>query len=93
MSQPPVPPSRDERGPGRGSLVGPATGLQASFRSAGPVVAASYTLIGAILLLGGLGYVADARFDTAPWLLVGGLLLGIIVGFYELARVIWRQTR
>jgi F0F1-type ATP synthase assembly protein I len=55
-------------------------------------MAASYALIGAILLLGGLGYFADGWLGTEPWLLLGGLLLGIVVGFYELARVVWRRT-
>ena len=76
----------------RDSLLEPARGLQASFRSAGPVVAASYALIGAILLLGGLGYLADGWLGTEPWLLLAGLLLGIVVGFYELARVVWRRS-
>ena len=53
---------------------------------------ASYTLMGAILLLGGVGYGLDQWLGTSPWLLLGGLLLGLIVGFYELAKaVFWRQ--
>jgi F0F1-type ATP synthase assembly protein I len=75
----------------RSLLLGSATSLQANLRGAGPAVAASYTLIGAILLLGGLGYAADAWFDTGPWLLLLGLLLGLVVGFYELARLVWRR--
>lgn len=74
------------------SVVAPAKGLQASFRRAGPAAAAAYSLIGAIVLLGGLGYFADGWLDTSPWLLLIGLLLGIVVGFYELARVVWRRT-
>jgi F0F1-type ATP synthase assembly protein I len=73
-------------------IVESATGLSHSFIHAGTVMGASYTLIGAIVLLGGLGAVADRWFDTYPWLLVTGLFLGIVVGFYELARVIWRRT-
>lgn len=76
----------------RESVVGPANELQASFRKAGSVAAASYTLIGAIVLLGGAGYVGDRWFGTEPWLLLIGLLLGIVVGFYELARVVWHRT-
>jgi F0F1-type ATP synthase assembly protein I len=53
------------------------------------MAAASYTLIGAIIVLGGLGYFADTWFGTSPWLLLTGLLLGIVVGFYELAMVVW----
>jgi ATP synthase protein I len=57
------------------------------------VAAASYTLIGAIMLLGALGYAADSWLGTSPWLLLLGLLLGIVVGFYELARTVWGQRR
>ena len=53
------------------------------------LAAASYTLIGAIIVLGGLGYFADTWLGTSPWLLLLGLLLGIVVGFYELAMVVW----
>jgi F0F1-type ATP synthase assembly protein I len=56
-----------------------------------PVAAASYTLIGAIILLGGIGYALDSWRGTSPWFLLGGLLVGIIVGFYELAKAVWRQ--
>lgn len=85
-------PPPDDEGRRPGSPLDAARGLQASLRSAGPVIAASYALIGAILLLGGLGYFADGWLGTEPWLLLVGLLLGIVVGFYELARVVWRRT-
>ena len=85
-------PPRDTDDRLRDSVVVPAKELQAGFRKAGPAAAASYSLIGAIVLLGGLGYFADGWFGTAPWLLLIGLLLGIVVGFYELARVVWRRT-
>jgi F0F1-type ATP synthase assembly protein I len=55
----------------------------------GPVAGASYALVGGILLLGGLGYFLDGRLGTAPWLLLLGLLLGIVVGFYELIKTVW----
>jgi len=56
----------------------------------GPAVAAGYTLIGAIVLLGGIGFAMDRWQGTSPWFLLGGLLLGLIVGFYELAKTMWR---
>ena len=58
---------------------------------AGPAAAAGYTLIGALLLLGGIGYALDRWLGTAPWCLVGGLVLGIIVGFYQLAKTVWSK--
>jgi F0F1-type ATP synthase assembly protein I len=75
----------------RGFSIARATrALQENVSRSGPVAGASYTLIGAILLLGGLGYFLDARLGTRPWLVVTGLLLGIVVGFYELIKTTWR---
>jgi F0F1-type ATP synthase assembly protein I len=65
--------------------------LQENVRRAGPAAGASYTLVGAIILLGGIGYALDAWRGTTPWFLLGGLLLGIVVGFYELAKTVWRR--
>ena len=63
--------------------------LQESVRRSGPAAAASYTLIGAIILFGGIGYALDEWRGTSPWFLLGGLLLGLIIGFYELAKTVW----
>ena len=63
--------------------------LQENIRRSGPAAVAGYTLIGAIGLLGGLGYAFDAWRGTSPWGLLVGLLLGILVGFYELAKTVW----
>jgi F0F1-type ATP synthase assembly protein I len=65
--------------------------LQETVRKSGPAAAASYTLIGAIILLGGIGYGLDQWQGTAPWGLFVGLMLGLIVGFYELAKVVWHR--
>ena len=64
--------------------------LQDSLRRSGPAAAASYALIGAILLFGGIGYAIDEWRGTSPWFLLGGLLLGLLVGFYELAKTVFR---
>ena len=66
-----------------------AESLQDNVRRAGPAAGASYTLIGAIILLGGIGYAVDAWRGTSPWFLLGGLLLGLVVGFYELAKTVF----
>jgi F0F1-type ATP synthase assembly protein I len=49
-----------------------------------PRILASYALIGAILLLGGIGYGIDWWAGTAPWFLLIGLLAGMVFGFYNL---------
>ncbi len=58
-------------------------GFQKSVQDSGPAASVSYGLIGAILLLGGIGYAVDY------WL--GGLVLGLVVGFYELARTVFKR--
>ena len=73
------------------SFARSAQSLQENVARSGPVAGASYTLVGGIILLGGLGYFADGWFDSAPWLLVVGLGLGIIVGFYELIKTVGRS--
>jgi F0F1-type ATP synthase assembly protein I len=65
--------------------------MQESLRKSGPAAIAGYTLIAAIMVLGGIGYGLDAWRGTSPWFLITGLLLGLIVGFLELARIIWRK--
>jgi F0F1-type ATP synthase assembly protein I len=68
-----------------------ARSLQENVSRSGTAAAVSYTLIGAIILLGGLGYGFDAWRGTSPWGVFVGLMLGIIVGFYELIKTTWRQ--
>lgn len=65
--------------------------LQENLRRSGPAMMAGYTLIGALVLLGGIGYAIDSWRGTSPWFLVAGLLLGLIVGFVELAKIIFRK--
>jgi F0F1-type ATP synthase assembly protein I len=54
-------------------------------------MAAGYTLIAAIGLLGGVGYALDAWRGTSPGFLLAGLLLGVVVGFVGLAKIMFRK--
>ena len=68
-----------------------AKSLQENVAGAGGVAAASYTLVGAIILLGGIGYLVDNWQGTSPWFLLTGLILGMLVGFWELVKtVFWK---
>ena len=72
-------------------LVRSTRALQHTAQQAGPAAGASYGLIGAILLLGGIGYAVDSWRGTSPWFLIGGLVLGIVVGMYELAKTAFHK--
>lgn len=59
------------------------------------IEAARYAQIGVMMvapmaLLGGIGYALDRRFTTAPWLLLGGLLLGMVAGFVNFFSLVMR---
>jgi F0F1-type ATP synthase assembly protein I len=66
-----------------------AKSLQENAERAGSAAGASYTLVGSILVLGGVGYAVDHWRGTAPWGLIIGLVLGIVVGFYDLVKSTW----
>jgi F0F1-type ATP synthase assembly protein I len=75
----------------RFSLARTAQSTQENVSRAGPVAAASYTLVGGIIVLGGIGYAIDRWRGTAPWFLLAGLLLGVVVGFYELIKTVYQK--
>jgi F0F1-type ATP synthase assembly protein I len=72
-----------------GFLTRASKSLQENAERAGPAAGASYTLIGAIIVLGAIGYAIDSWRGTAPWFLIGGLMLGIVVGMWEIAKTVW----
>ncbi len=65
--------------------------FQKIVKQSGPAASASYTLVGSIIMLGLLGYFLDDLFQTKPWLLLLGLLIGLATGFYELVKAIWKK--
>jgi ATP synthase protein I len=64
--------------------------FQENVSRAGPAATASYSLIGGIVVLGGLGYAADRWLGSKPWGAFIGLMLGLVVGFYELVKAVRR---
>ena len=75
----------------RSSLARSAKSLQENVTRSAPAIAAAYTLVGALLGLGAIGYGIDYWRGTSPWGLLGGLTLGLVVGFYELVKATYRK--
>jgi F0F1-type ATP synthase assembly protein I len=53
-------------------------------------MAVGFGIIGAVLLLGALGYVLDRAMDATPWFLITGLGIGLVLGLVLLAASIKR---
>jgi F0F1-type ATP synthase assembly protein I len=51
-------------------------------RKSGLAYGAGLVLFGSVLIMLFLGWLGDQFFHTAPWLLVGGIFVGAILGFY-----------
>ena len=60
---------------------------QEANRKSGMAYAAALALFASVVTFCGLGWLADRWFRTAPWLLVAGLVLGAVVGFYQFIRL------
>ncbi len=60
---------------------------QETNRKSGLAYAAALTLFAAVASMCGIGWLLDRWLGTAPWLLVTGLVLGAIAGFYEFIRL------
>ena len=65
--------------------------MSESLRQAGPYIGAVYVEAGAIILLGGFGYFIDKWRESFPLWFMIGVACGIVVGLYEMAKVIWRD--
>ena len=64
--------------------------IQSNLERGQPAIFASYGVIGAIMLMGLAGFLADRYIGTTPWGLVAGLAVGVCIAFYQLSGVIRR---
>jgi F0F1-type ATP synthase assembly protein I len=65
----------------------PETEKEETARKSGIAYAAALTLFMSVAVMTGLGWALDRWFATAPWLLVAGLVLGAVAGFYQFVRL------
>jgi len=54
-------------------------------------MSAAYSVLGALMLFGGVGYWLDKRSGGDTWWLLIGLILGVVVGMYELAKMVLKK--
>ena len=54
-------------------------------------IAASYSILGALALFGVGGYWLDRYMESKNFWLIIGLLLGVVIGMYELAKYILKK--
>ena len=67
--------------------------LQKIVQKSGPAATASYTLMASVLILTLLGWYVDDVKETSPFGILLGLGLGLLLGFYYLARTIWPGSK
>ena len=65
----------------------PDTEKEETARKSGIAYVAAFTLFISVAVMLGLGWVLDRWLGTAPWLLIAGIVLGSIVGFYQFIRL------
>jgi F0F1-type ATP synthase assembly protein I len=53
------------------------------------ILSGATTMTGSVLGLGAVGYFIDKRFETTPYGLLVGCLLGVAVGMWELYKAIY----
>jgi F0F1-type ATP synthase assembly protein I len=61
--------------------------VEETVRRSGLAYAAVAALVGSVVFMLILGWLIDSFFGTAPYFLVGGIILGSIIGFLQFFRV------
>ena len=64
-------------------------GVDAAARGSSIAYAAGLSIFFSVLTLMGVGWALDRYFGTG-WMMVAGIILGAVVGFYQFIRIISR---
>jgi len=87
--------SKNEKDKGKGQvdIVVNFKSFQNIVKQSGPAAAASYGLIASILIFTYFGWVIDRKIDSSPFAIIIGMLLGMIIGFYHLIKLVNKTKR
>lgn len=58
-----------------------------TIRKSGLAYSAAAALIGSVVFLLLIGWVLDSFLGTKPWCLVGGIIIGSVLGFYQFFKI------
>ena len=82
-----------DKGKGQIDIVENFKSFQNIAKQSGPAAAASYGLIASILIFTYFGWIIDRKIDSSPFAILIGMLLGMIIGFYHLIKVVNKTKR
>ena len=82
-----------EKGKGQIDILENFKSFQNIVKQSGPAAAASYGLIASILIFTYFGWMIDREIDSSPFAILIGMLLGMIIGFYHLIKVVGKTKR
>ena len=58
-----------------------------TIRKSGLAYSAALALVGSVVFLLIIGWILDSFLGTSPWCLVGGIVLGSVIGFYNFFKI------
>ena len=61
-------------------------------RKSSAAYAAGLAIFFSVATFLGLGWLLDNYFGTSPWLIITGILLGSVAGFYQFIRIMSRNN-
>ena len=82
-----------EKGEGQIDILENFKSFQNIVKQSGPAAAASYGLIASILIFTYFGWMIDREIDSSPFAILIGMLLGMIIGFYHLIKLVGKTKR
>ena len=82
---------KDEKDKSRNDIGQSLEYFQKIIKDSSPAASASYTLLASVLIFILLGMYFDSINGTKPKGILVGLGIGLISGFYHLAKTIWKQ--